>query len=75
MSAIHGLMAEAKRYKEKRPKQIERLMHVLSEGGPYAHLASLQTPVNLPHQPHVTILGIGEFNARRGMRMCGLGAH
>jgi hypothetical protein len=29
------------RYKETRPKQIERLMSVLAEGGAYAHLAAM----------------------------------
>ena len=58
MAAVGGLMAEAKRYKEPRPKQIERLMAVLADGGAYSHLTSLATPVHLPHQPSIEIAGV-----------------
>ena len=58
VSAIHGLCKEAKRYKETRPKQIERLMAILAEGGAYAHLTAMATSVNLPHQPRVFVKGI-----------------
>eukprot|EP00802_Teleaulax_amphioxeia_P005890 Tamp_05894.p1 GENE.Tamp_05894~~Tamp_05894.p1 ORF type:complete len:820 (+),score=205.08 Tamp_05894:86-2545(+) len=58
VAAIHGLCKEAKRYKETRPKQIERLMSVLAEGGAYAHLTQMATPVNLPHQPQIFVKGI-----------------
>lgn len=33
-------------------------MSILAEGGTYAHLAALQTPVNLLHRPFVAISGI-----------------
>ncbi|KAJ1495619.1 armadillo-type protein [Baffinella frigidus] len=58
VSAVGGLMAEAKRYKEPRPKQIERLMAVLGEGGAFSHLTNLPTPVHLPHQPRIEIAGV-----------------
>ena len=58
VAAVGGLMAEAKRYKEPRPKQIERLMAVLADGGAYSHLTSLATPVHLPHQPSIEIAGV-----------------
>lgn len=51
-------MSEATKYRETRPKQIERLMAMLSDGGAFSHLTSLATPVNLPHQPHISISGI-----------------
>jgi hypothetical protein len=44
VAAVHGLAKEAKRYKETRPKQIERLMAVLGDGGAYAHLARCLRP-------------------------------
>ena len=43
---------------ETRPRQIERLMSVLADGGAYAHLTEMSTPVNLPHQPMVFVKGI-----------------
>ena len=42
-------MAEAKRYKEPRPKQIERLMALLGEGGAFSHLTNLPVRPNLMH--------------------------
>lgn len=58
VAAIHGLCKESKRYKETRPKQIERLMSVLADGGAYSHLTAMATPINLPHQPKVFVKGI-----------------
>mmetsp|Transcript_16669 Transcript_16669/g.55517 ORF Transcript_16669/g.55517 Transcript_16669/m.55517 type:complete len:826 (-) Transcript_16669:38-2515(-) len=58
VNAIHNLTKDAKKYKETRPKQIERLMALLNEGGAYSHLSSIANAVNLPHQPSIFVSGI-----------------
>ena len=40
-------MAEAKRYKEPRPKQIERLMALLGEGGAFSNISNLPVRLSL----------------------------
>jgi len=58
VTAIHNLTKDAKKFKETRPKQIERLMALLNEGGAYSHLSSIANAVNLPHQPSIFVSGI-----------------
>ena len=53
VGSLLALTAEATRYREARPRQMDRLRALLAEGGAFAHLAALPAPVPLPHMPTV----------------------